>query len=732
MSTAMKARGFVKGSLDKNPLLRHWLAFDVPGQVTLRVGKVDIGQGISTALAQIAAEELDVAMARIVNTDINTAQNPDEGVTSGSFSIEHSGSAVRMACATIRAMAVAQFSQTHQVAATTVKIVDGSFTSSASDARATYWDLNLQAHLGEPVSEQAVTKPVSQYTKVGFAEPRIDLAKKLFGQASFIQDLVLPGMLHARVVRTSNRVGHVVSVDEAGFKQRMPEVALVRDGSFLGVMAAREEVAIAAAELLETLVQWHLPAVLPDCGDLAGFLTRTPSERNVVFEKSGPAASTESVESVGASGSTQLSASYLRPFIAHASIGPSCAVAQWVEAKLEVWCHSQGIFNLRTDIEVFLRREFAESTDAAAPTVVVHHVDGAGCYGHNPADDVAFDAVLLARAAAGQPVRVVWSRADELSCGPSGSAHLVTLQANLSQDGLIQDWKHENWSNGYTSRPGRNAAGALSFRAASELAQPFDAPIALDPPMSAGGGGDRNAIPDYDFPQQSVVYHRLLEMPVRTSAIRALGGYANVWAIESFMDELAHSVQRDPVAFRLQHLSDPRARAVIEKAIEQAPWWHDKSQDQEGTGRGLAFARYKNNGAWCAVAVQIRAEASIRVERISIAADVGLVINPDGVKSQLEGGAIQSCSWTLKEELRFTRETLLTRSWEDYPILNFSEAPVVDVALIDRPNESSLGAGEATQGPTAAAIGNAVFDALGVRIRQLPLTPERILAALAA
>ena len=727
MSTTMKARGFVKGSLDKNPLLGQWLAFDVPGQVTLRVGKVDIGQGISTALAQIAAEELDVDLARIVNHDINTAQNPDEGVTSGSFSIEHSGSAVRLACATIRAMAVAQFCHAHQVDATTVKIVDGRLTSSASDAQATYWDLNLQAHLGEPVSEQAATKPVSQYTKVGFAEPRIDLAKKLFGQASFIQDLVLPGMLHARVVRTSNRAGHVVSVDEVSFKQRMPGVALVRNGSFLGVMAAREEVAIAAAELLETLVQWHLPAVLPDCGDLAGFLTRTPSERHIVFEKSDPA-----VQALPA-GSTHLSASYSRPFIAHASIGPSCALAQWSEAKLEVWCHSQGIFNLKTDIEVFLRREYAESAAAAAPAapaVVVHHVDGAGCYGHNPADDVAFDAVLLARAAAGQAVRVVWSRADELSCGPSGSAHLVSLQADLSPDGFIKDWKHENWSNGYTSRPGRSAAGALSFKAASELAQPFAAPIALDPPMSAGGGGDRNAIPDYDFPNQSVVYHRLLEMPVRTSAIRALGGYANVWAIECFMDELAHSVQRDPVAFRLQHLSDPRARAVIEKAIEQAPWWHDKSQDQEGTGRGLAFARYKNNGAWCAVAVQIRAQASIRVERISIAADVGLAINPDGVKSQLEGGAIQSCSWTLKEELRFTRETLLTRSWEDYPILNFSEAPVVDVALIDRPNEPSVGAGEATQGPTAAAIGNAVFDALGVRIRQLPLTPERILAAL--
>jgi hypothetical protein len=233
----------------------------------------------------------------------------------------------------------------------------------------------------------------------------------------------------------------------------------------------------------------------------------------------------------------------------------------------------------------------------------------------------------------------------------------------------------------------------------------------------------------YDLPDYQVIYNRLLEMPIRTSAIRALGGYTNVWAIECFMDELALSLKQDPVAFRLRHLSDPRAIAVIQKTIAQAPWWHDHSDDEEGVGRGFAYARYKNTGAWCAVAVRILAGTSVRVTDISIAADVGLVINPDGVKSQLEGGAIQSCSWTLKEELKFSHEAITTRTWEDYPILMFSEVPAVTVSLIPQPNEPSVGAGEATQGPTAAAIGNAVFDALGVRIRQLPITMERILAA---
>jgi CO/xanthine dehydrogenase Mo-binding subunit len=417
---------------------------------------------------------------------------------------------------------------------------------------------------------------------------------------------------------------------------------------------------------------------------------------------------------------------YQRPYIAHASIGPSCALAHWKDNKLDIWSHSQGIYNLKSDIDVYLRREFES---AEVPRLVVHHVEGAGCYGHNPADDVAFDVALIARQSKGRPVRLLWSRADELSCGPSGSAHLVKLEADLAPDGSIHHWTHTLWSNGYTSRPGRSAPGNLAFVAAAEIANPFTTPVSLDPPMSAGGGGDRNSLPLYDLPGYKVVYHRLLEMPIRTSAIRALGGYTNVWAIECFMDELAFAARQDPVVFRLQHLSDPRARDVVEKAIAQAPWWHDHSQDNEGVGRGFAYARYKNTGAWCAVAVRILAGASIRVTDISVAADVGLVINPDGVRSQLEGGAVQSCSWTLMEQLMFTSEAITTRSWEDYPILKFSEVPKVIVSIIDRPDQPAVGAGEATQGPTAAAIGNAVYDALGVRVRKLPLTMENIVAA---
>jgi CO/xanthine dehydrogenase Mo-binding subunit len=566
------------------------------------------------------------------------------------------------------------------------------------------------------VAEGIATKQRSGYRTVGTSAARRDLVAKVFGRAAFIQDLVLPDMLHGRVVRQPHPRARLLAVDDAALRARFPDVVLVRDGSFLGVLARREEVAVAAAELLGELAQWDLPADLPDCGDLAAFLQASPSQASVVADVGAGMAAPAGVP---------LQAQYRRPFIAHASIGPSCALAHWREAAVDVWTHSQGIYNFKADLEVYLRRDHPAMTDAR---VVVHHVEGSGCYGHNPADDVAFDAVLLSRFAGGRPVRVLWSRADELACGPLGPAHLVSLQAQLGPDGRIASWNQESWANGYTCRPGRSAPGSLSFLGASQIEPPFTAPVSLDPPMSAGGGSDRNALPLYALPRCKVVANRLLVMPLRTSAIRALGGYTNVFAIESFMDELAHAAGRDPVEFRLAHLDDPRAADVIRRAMANAPWWHPREDDAEGTGRGIGFARYKGTGAWCAVAVRVLAGQSIRVLDISIAADVGMVVNPDGVTNQLEGGAIQSCSWTLLEEIRFSRSAVTTRSWEDYPILSFSQAPVVRVSLAERPDEPSLGAGEAAQGPTAAAIGNAVFSALGVRVRQLPITPERILA----
>jgi CO/xanthine dehydrogenase Mo-binding subunit len=441
---------------------------------------------------------------------------------------------------------------------------------------------------------------------------------------------------------------------------------------------------------------------------LAEWLKAQPSEPTVVDTKtaSGKRAKDRTIRR-----------QYTRPYIAHASIAPSCAVAQWTGERVHVWTHSQGVYFLRADLALVLKLPLENIT--------VEHLEGAGCYGHNAADDVALDAVLLAKAAGGRPVRVQWSREDEMSHAPFGAAMAIEIEADLDAQGEIVEWRHRIWSNGHTARPGRAAQPALL--AASELANPFPRYISTNPPQANGGGADRNSIPLYDFLSWQIECYRLLTMPIRTSALRTLGGQANVFAIESFIDELASERGEDPVAIRLRHLSDSRAQDVIRSVARRANWKPDK---QSGRGYGLGFARYKNTGAYCAVVAEVEGAADVSVKRLTIAVDVGEAINPDGVINQIEGGAIQATSWVLKERVRFDRQRITSNSWSSYPILRFSEVPEVQVELILRPDSEPLGAGEAAHGPVTAAIANAVFDALCVRVRDLPITRESLIAAM--
>jgi CO/xanthine dehydrogenase Mo-binding subunit len=399
-------------------------------------------------------------------------------------------------------------------------------------------------------------------------------------------------------------------------------------------------------------------------------------------------------------------------------MAPSCAIAQWTGDTIHVWTHSQGVYNLRADLALIF--------GLPVERIVVEHVEGAGCYGQNGADDVALDAVLLARDAGGRPVSLTWSRADEMAWAPLGAAQAVDIEAGLDASGNVIAWCHSVWGNGHVSRPGRGKTPTLLT--ATQLAKPFPRVIAANPPLAGGGGSERNAIPTYDFPSWRITNHRLLTMPLRTSSLRTLGAFANVFAIESFMDELAGEIGQDPLAFRLGHLTDPRARAVVETAARRAGWsaWVRR----EGAGHGIAYARYKNFGAYCAVVAEVTTEPDVRVQRLVMAVDVGEVINPDGVENQMEGGAIQATSWTLKEAVRFDTTRITSDSWETYPILTFSEVPAVEVEILARPAEKTLGAGEAAHGPVAGAIANAVYDALGVRVRDLPITRERIIAAM--
>jgi CO/xanthine dehydrogenase Mo-binding subunit len=675
--------------------------------VKVSPGKVEIGQGIVTALAQIAADELDVDIGRVQMVRASTSVSPNEGVTSGSLSVQQSGRAIRHACAEIRQIFVGAASDRLGVGIDALDVKDGTI-SGPGNVSTSYWELANEVSLDRDATPGATPKSSTQRMLAGKSVQRVDIPDKVFAHPRFIHDFALPGMLHARVLRPELSAAKLVTLSEDQARAVGGLVAIVRDGNFVGVVSETEDGAQAALKALRKSATWSSGETLPDEERLAEWLKAQPSEQTVVDTKttSGKRAKDRTIRR-----------QYTRPYIAHASIAPSCAVAQWTGERVHVWTHSQGVYFLRADLALVLKLPLENIT--------VEHLEGAGCYGHNAADDVALDAVLLAKAAGGRPVRVQWSREDEMSHAPFGAAMAIEIEADLDAQGEIVEWRHRIWSNGHTARPGRAAQPALL--AASELANPFPRYISTNPPQANGGGADRNSIPLYDFLSWQIECYRLLTMPIRTSALRTLGGQANVFAIESFIDELASERGEDPVAIRLRHLSDSRAQDVIRSVARRANWKPDK---QSGRGYGLGFARYKNTGAYCAVVAEVEGAADVSVKRLTIAVDVGEAINPDGVINQIEGGAIQATSWVLKERVRFDRQRITSNSWSSYPILRFSEVPEVQVELIPRPDSEPLGAGEAAHGPVTAAIANAVFDALGVRVRNLPITRESLIAAM--
>jgi CO/xanthine dehydrogenase Mo-binding subunit len=703
----MTAKPTLPPSLAANPKLSSWINFDSDGQVIVSPGKVEIGQGIVTALAQIAADELDVDLARVRMVRTSTAGSPNEGVTSGSLSVQHSGRAIRFACAEIRKLFLDAAAERLGVTADVLTIQDGTIAG-PGNVSTSYWELAGDISLDRDATAAAAPKSSAQRAIAGHSVQRLDIPDKIFGRPRFIHDLALPGLLHGRVLRADLLHATLLELNEDRARKIEGLVAIVRDGNFAGVICETEAGAEAAVAALRKGAIWSAGETLPDEDGFAAWSKTQPAETAVISSKkaASPPARVRT-----------LKRQYTRPYIAHGSIAPSCAVAQWDGERVKVWTHSQGVYLLRSDLTLVLK--------IPADHITVEHVEGSGCYGHNGADDVALDAVLLAKAADGRPVRLQWSRADEMSHAPFGAAMTIEIEADLDAHDEIVDWRHSIWGNGHTARPGR--AELPTLLAASELATPFPRAIAVDPPAAGGGGSDRNSIPLYDFPAWHVEAHRLATMPIRTSALRTLGAQGNVFAIESFLDELASERGEDPVAFRLRHLSDPRSRDVVEAAARRANW---KPAAQDGIGYGIGFSRYKNTGAYCAVVAEVEVGEDIRVRKLTLAVDVGEAINPDGVINQIEGGAIQATSWVLKERVRFDKTRITSNSWTDYPILLFSEVPEVNVEVISRPEIDPVGAGEAAHGPVTAAIANAVFDALGVRLRDLPITRDRLIAAM--
>jgi nicotinate dehydrogenase subunit B len=712
--TATAGKPVLPGDLQVTRTLSAWIRIDSAQQaVVLMVGKVELGQGILTAVAQVCAEELDVEMARVQLVSGDTALVPNEGVTAGSFSMPNCATAVRQAAAEVRLilleLAQARLNQT----VTGMSVRDGLITA-ASGAQTSYWELLVGESLTREATGQAPLKPLGSHRLVGRSVPRLDLRPKILGKPMFVQELRPAGMLFGQVVRPPAHGASLLAADLAAVERMAGVVKVVRNGSFLGVLARREAQALAAAQALEKSAQWTAGRPLPTTAGVEAWLQRAPVDRLIETKKQLRVAPGEVART--------LEASYFRPYQMHASIGTSAALATLgVDGVLTVQTHSQSVFETGLAI--------ARMLGMAPAKVRMQHVQGSGCYGHNMADDAAADAALLAVQVPGQPVRLQYTREQEHLWEPYGSAMVIKTQAGLDAQGNILDWKLSLWSTPHGTRPGGAPGNLLS---AAYLEKPF----AMPKPQNGGApnfAADRNAIALYDFPGHQVLTHFITEMPLRVSSTRGLGAYANVFAIESFMDELAHATGVDPVEYRPRFLKDSRARDAITRAADKFGWAAWKKSP--GRGRGIGFAKYKNIAGYCAVALEVevnRSTGRIRVLRAVASADSGHIVNPDGVSNQIEGGLIQSLSWTLKEEVQMNERQILSQDWNSYPILTFSEVPPVEVVLIDRPGQPFLGTGEASQGPTGAALANAVFDATGVRFRRLPLTPDRVLQGLKA
>jgi len=685
------------------------LAIHADGSVTLYTSKVDVGTGLRIALAQMAAEELGVAPTRVSVVEGDTSLCPDQGGTGGSTGLTRGGTEIRAAAATARrALLELGAAQLNRPAAG-LTITDGEVRPLTGGAGVGIGTLIGDRRFALKVDAKAPLTPAARHTSIGKPLLRPDVPDKCTGRHVYVQDFTLPGMLHGRIIRPPAIGATLVSVDESSLRG-IPDTRVVRIESFLAVVAKDEWAAVrAAAALKATWTNWE---GLPGHQGLDRYSRAAALERDqsIVNRGDAPAAMRGAAKT--------LSATYFWPFQSHASLGPSCAVADVrADGNTTVWCASQGIHGLRTNL--------AKVFGLPPEKMRVIFLDGSGSYGTNGGDHVAADALLLSKTV-GQPVRVQWMRHDEHGWDPKGPQQLLDVRAGLDAAGRIVAWETEMWVP--NAAPG---ARALVAADAARISQEHG---------TGSGAITQNGDPPYDTDHVRVVAHMIKETPLQLSNLRAPGKIANVFAVEAFTDELAAAAGVDPVEFRMKRLTDPRALEAIGRTASAFRWEPRTSPNPRArqgnllVGRGIAYMRYKQAENYVAMAMEVAVDPAsgiIQVRRVTCAHDCGLIVNPDGLRNQVEGCIAQTLSRTLHEEVTFDRSHVTSIDWASYPILKFPEVPAIDVILINRPDQPLLGAGEAATAPVAAAVANAVFDATGVRLRTAPFTPERVKATLA-
>jgi nicotinate dehydrogenase subunit B len=685
-----------------------YLVIDAKGAVTVYSGKVDLGTGVQTALAQMAAEELDVPFSRVTVIQGDTATTPEQGSTWGSLSIQIGGIQIRQASAAAKAALLEEAAKRLGVKKEDLRVADGVVTGGGK--RVTYGELiggnrfSIKLDPKNPVP----TKDPKDFKVVGKSVPRIDIPGKVTGTFTYMQDFRVPGMLHARVVRPPAVGATLESIDEGSIKG-VRTAQVVRQGNFLAVVAANEWAAVKGAQMLKA--SWSRWEGLPEQAKLYEHVRASKVAKDEVTANVGAAA-----EALG-QGAKKLSATYDFAIHTHGSIGPSCAIAEFKDGKLTSWSASQATHNLR--------KQLAKMFAMPPENVRCIYFEGSGCYGRNGHEDAAADAALLAKLT-GKPVRVQWSRADEHGWDPKGPPTLIDMRAALDGSGGVTAWESEFFI------PQQTPGGFfVPFVAASLTGMPQDDHI-------APGNIFQNSNIPYKFPNIKAVCHRLETTPFRPSWIRTPGRMQNTYANECFMDELAAAAGADPIDFRLKYLdpSDKRGIECLNRVAALAKWDKRPSpKAQSGdvaNGRGVSYCKYELVRTYVAVVAEVevkRSTGEIRCTRFFISHDCGQIINPDGLKNQLDGNIIQTVSRTLKEELKFDRSHVTSLDWASYPILTFPEVPEIVMDLIDRPTSPPWGAGEPAAAVVPSAISNAVFDAIGVRLRSVPFTPDKVKAA---
>jgi CO/xanthine dehydrogenase Mo-binding subunit len=685
-----------------------FLAIDSASMVTVYSGKVDLGTGVQTALAQIVAEELDVPFRNVKIVQGDTALTPDQGPTFGSLSIQIGGVQIRNAAAMARNALLELAATRLGIKPDELTIADG--VVSGGGRQVSYGELIAGKTFSLTLDHQKppATKDAKTFKVVGTSVPRVDIPDKVTGKFTYMQDFRVPGMLHGRVVRPSAIGAQLQSVDEKSIEGIPGNVRIVREGNFLGVVADNEWAAIKASQQIKAT--WSAWEGLPDQAKVFEYVRASKVAKDEVTADVGNVA-----EAMGKEGLKKINATYEFAIHTHGSIGPSCAIAEFKDGKLTSWSASQATHNLR--------KQLAKMMGLPLENVRCLYVEGSGCYGRNGHEDAAADAALLAKVT-GRPVRVQWSRADEHGWDPKGPPTLVDLRAAIDASGTVTAWDSEFFIPQQTPN-----TFLVPLVAATLSGMPADDTI-------APGNIFHNSNVPYKFANIKAVCHRLETTPFRPSWIRTPGRMQNTFANEGFIDELAAAANADPIDFRLKYVdpADSRGIEVLNRVAAMAKWDKRPSpgKSQAGdvvTGRGVSYCKYELVRTYIAAIAEVevkRSTGEIRATRFYVAHDCGQIINPDGVKSQIEGNVIQTVSRTLKEELKFSRSAVTSLDWASYPILTFPEMPDIVIELIDRPTEKPWGVGEPTTAVVPSAISNAVFDATGVRLRSVPFTLEKV------